>query len=179
MRIGGDAGGIWEALGAVKVNMPGGKLNAAMASGELEGLEWMGPWHDQMMHFSDHAPYMYSLGTTTHEPGSALSFVLNKDTYDSLTDHERYVIKTACDAMNMKGFAEFEYQNTMNHEKFASNVRELPDDVATAFANAAQARLDELAQHDDLTARVVKSVRDFEAKHAKWRSYWGVSPERR
>jgi TRAP-type mannitol/chloroaromatic compound transport system substrate-binding protein len=105
----GLGGEVLRRLGAVVVNLPGGEITAALKSGAIDASEWVGPSDDMALGLHTVAPYYYYPGF--HEPGTALSLVVNKKLWDSLGSTERSVIETAAVAENSNMLAEYNANN--------------------------------------------------------------------
>ena len=60
-------------LGASVQNIPGGEIYQALASGQVDGAEWIGPYADERMGFQEVTSIYYTSGF--HEPGSALTLL--------------------------------------------------------------------------------------------------------
>jgi len=78
--LGGKALGF---MGASVQNLPGSEVYQALASGAIDGTEWIGPWADEKAGFQEITKFYYTAGF--HEPGAALTCAMNLDVYNSLT----------------------------------------------------------------------------------------------
>jgi TRAP-type mannitol/chloroaromatic compound transport system substrate-binding protein len=82
-RMPGQGGQVLGVLGASVQNIPGGEIYQALASGQIDGAEWIGPFADERMGFQEVTSIYYTSGF--HEPGSALALSMNLDVWESLT----------------------------------------------------------------------------------------------
>jgi TRAP-type mannitol/chloroaromatic compound transport system substrate-binding protein len=82
-RMPGQGGQVLGVLGASVQNIPGGEIYQALASGQVDGAEWIGPFADERMGFQEVTSIYYTSGF--HEPGSALALSMNLDVWESLT----------------------------------------------------------------------------------------------
>jgi len=61
-RVGGFAGSILSRLGVLPRQLPGRQTYEALAAGEIDAAEWVGPYDDEKMGFQTVAPYYYYPG---------------------------------------------------------------------------------------------------------------------
>ena len=159
MRIPGLGGQVLAKLGASTVSLPGGQIYENLVSGALDATEWVGPWNDYFLKFYEAAKYYYWPGM--HEPGSILSFGMNKAFWDGLSANDQMLIRACCSIENDFGMAEFNANNGVYLDKLINEhgvaLREFNDDIYEAFAAAAEEVFEETRQHGDLTNRVHES----------------------
>ncbi len=65
----------------------------ALASGAIDGTEWIGPWADEKAGFQEITKIYYTAGF--HEPGAGLSLGINRDVFESLTPAQQKIIEIA------------------------------------------------------------------------------------
>ncbi|MCB2055130.1 MAG: TRAP transporter substrate-binding protein [Geminicoccaceae bacterium] len=159
MRIPGLGGDVISKLGGSPVSLPGGQIYENLVSGALDATEWVGPWNDYFLKFYEAAKYYYWPGM--HEPGSILSFGMNKAFWDGLSANDQMLIRACCSIENDFGMAEFNANNGVYLDKLINEhgvaLREFNDDIYEAFAAAAEEVFEETRQHGDLTNRVHES----------------------
>lgn len=80
-RMPGQGGQVLGRLGASVQNIPGGEIYQALASNQIDGAEWIGPYADERMGFQEVTKTYYAAGF--HEPGSTLSLVFNQQIWES------------------------------------------------------------------------------------------------
>ena len=85
-RMPGIGGQALALTGASVQVLPGGEIYQALASGAIDGAEWIGPFADEKMGFQEICKFYYTAGY--HEPGSALC-----DVYESLTATQKELLK--------------------------------------------------------------------------------------
>ena len=108
-RMPGLGGEVLRRMGAAVVNLPGGEIFPALQSGAIDGTEWVGPWNDLAFGFYRIVKFYYWPGF--HEPGTGLSFALNRKFWEGLTGTEKAIIESAAAAMNDFAYAEFNGRN--------------------------------------------------------------------
>lgn len=137
-RMPGQGGQVLGRLGASVQNIPGGEIYQALASGQIDGAEWIGPFADERMGFQEIVKTYYSSGF--HEPGSALALSTNLDVWESLTPSQQQVIEIACEATHANNLGMSWAENGAALARLQSEgvqVREFPDDVWEAFGRGA------------------------------------------
>ena len=169
-RMPGLGGEVLRRLGAVVVNLPGGEIIQALKSGAIDASEWIGPWDDMALGLNKAASYYYYPGF--HEPGTALSLVVNKKLWDGLGSTEQSVIATATAAENSRLLAEYNAKNAAALEVLitdpAIHIRKLDDAILQSLGKASGEVLAETSRRDDLTRRVYDSFTKFRTAAVRW-----------
>ena len=98
-RMPGIGGQALALTGASVQVLPGGEIYQALASGAIDGAEWIGPFADEKMGFQEVCKFYYTAGY--HEPGSALCSAFNLDVYDSFTPTQKKVVEIAAKATSL------------------------------------------------------------------------------
>lgn len=163
--LGGEAVG---KLGASVQNIPGGEVFQALSSGAIDGTEWIGPWADEKAGFAEVTKIYYTAGF--HEPGAALSLATNRDVFDSLTPAQQKVVEIAAGETHQWNLAQFIANNGAALERLKAEgvqVREFPDDVWAAMAQASKETLDQYMD-DDLFARIRTSAEASMRSSSEW-----------
>ncbi|MEM7058305.1 MAG: TRAP transporter substrate-binding protein [Pseudomonadota bacterium] len=170
-RIPGAAGQVYSAAGVNTVNLPGAELVDALFGGEIDAVEWIGPYLDLDYGFVKLLPhYMYP---GWHDPGGIRSFATNLNIWNELSDTEKSIFELAASRENTLLEAEL---NKLNGEsvvsmkrEYGAEVHKFPDDLLQKLYELSAKTLDETAGHDDLAARIHKSYfeyRDTVAEYA-------------
>ena len=167
-RMPGLGGQALGRLGASVQNLPGGEVYQALASGAIDGTEWIGPWADQSAGFQEITNIYYTAGF--HEPGAGLSLATNRDVFDSLSPAHQKVIEIASAECHQWNLAQFLSNNGAALQQLVAGgvqVREFPDSVWDAFGAASQEVLDE-NMGDELFARIRNSAMESMAASSGW-----------
>ena len=157
-RMPGMGGQALGKLGASVQNLPGSEVYQALASGAIDGTEWIGPWADEKAGFQEITKFYYTAGF--HEPGAALSLATNRDVFDSLTPAQQKIIEVASGECHQWSLAQFLNNNGAALQRLqAGGVQalEFPDSVWDAFGTAAADTLNEYMD-DDLFVTIRESV---------------------
>ena len=176
MRIPGLGGEVFSRAGGVAVSMPGSDMFTALQTGVIDATEWIGPYNDLAFGLQEIARYYYYPGW--HEPSAVLEAIINREAWESLPDDLRAILETACTATNQEVLDEFTARNAsalkVLVEEHGVEIRLLPDDVLKRFAELSMEVLEEEAQGDDLSRRVLDSYRSF---LADMREYHAISEQ--
>ena len=176
MRIPGLGGEVFSRAGGVAVSMPGSDMFTALQTGVIDATEWIGPYNDLAFGLQEIARYYYYPGW--HEPSAVLEAIINQGAWESLPDDLKAILETACTATNQEVLDEFTARNAtalkVLVEEHGVEIRLLPDDVLKRFAELSIEVLEEEAQGDDLSKRVLDSYRSF---LADMREYHAISEQ--
>jgi TRAP-type mannitol/chloroaromatic compound transport system substrate-binding protein len=156
-RMPGQGGQVLGRLGASVQNIPGGEIYQALASGQIDGAEWIGPFADERLGFQEITNLYYTSGF--HEPGSALSLAMNLDVFESLTPGQQKVVEIACEATHANNLGMSLAENGAALARLVSEgvqVRQFPNDVWDAFGRAS-AEVREENMGDPIYAEVAES----------------------
>lgn len=149
--IGGKALGY---TGASVQNIPGGEIYQSLASGAIDGAEWIGPFADERLGFQEVCEFYYTGGF--HEPGSVLSAAFNLDVWEEMTPAQQQIAETAAMATHHWSLSQSNANNGAALERLqaqGTKIMTFPDDVWDAFATASSQALDEF-MGDELYARI-------------------------
>lgn len=145
-------------MGASVQNIPGSDVYQALASGQIDATEWIGPWADEKLGLQEITKFYYPAGF--HEPGAGLSLATNRAVFDSLTPSQQKVIETVAGDTHQWSLAQFLTQNGAAFVRLqAAGVKtmEFPDTVWDAFGAASRAVHDE-KMGDDLYKKIHDSA---------------------
>jgi TRAP-type mannitol/chloroaromatic compound transport system substrate-binding protein len=169
-RMPGLGGKVLSRLGAVVINVPGGKIVSSLQSGAIDAAEWVGPWNDLQLGLHTAGKYYYYPGF--HEPGTALSLGVNKGVWEGLTVEERRIIQSSAAMENSLSVAFFDAQNSVALETLTQEhvvqVRKFDDSILRALGHVSGEVMAETAQHDPLTQRIHESFLKFRKSAIRW-----------
>ena len=166
-RMPGIGGEVLRRLGAVVVNVPGGEIFAAMASGAIDGTELVGPWIDLAFGLYKVADHYYWPGF--HEPGACTSVALNMGVWESLTREQQMIVRMAVEAEATLQTAEYSARNIealpvlLGEHKV--KLRRFPDELMIEFGRVSGEVVSEIGNSDPLAKRVYESFIAYR-KHA-------------
>ncbi len=169
-RMPGLGGKALGHLGASVQNIPGAEVYQALASGAIDGTEWIGPWADEKAGFQEITKFYYAAGF--HEPSAGLSLAVNRDKFNSLTRQQQAMIEIAAGHANVWNLSQYLANNgaaLVRLEAAGVKVLEFPDSVWDAFGAASQKVYDE-NMGDPLFKEIYDSQRDSMKKSSGWLS---------
>jgi TRAP-type mannitol/chloroaromatic compound transport system substrate-binding protein len=170
MRIPGLGGDVLRRAGGTPVNLPGGELFTALQTGAIDATEWVGPYNDLAFGLYKAAKYYYYPGW--HEPGTTLECIINKKTFDELTDDLKSIVLNACRVTNQDMLAEYTARNNDALETLVEKnnveLRRFPSEVLEKLRSLSDTVVAELAERDPFARRIYQSYSRFERKVRKW-----------
>lgn len=167
-RMPGMGGQALGKLGASVQNLPGSEVYQALASGAIDGTEWIGPWADEKAGFQEITKIYYTAGF--HEPGAALTLATNREVFEGLSPAHQKMIEVASAETHQWSLAQFLNNNGAALQRLqAGGVKtlEFPDSVWDAFGAAAKETLDEY-NGDELFAQIRASVETSMKASSGW-----------
>ncbi|WP_282609018.1 TRAP transporter substrate-binding protein [Pelagibius sp. Alg239-R121] len=174
-RMPGLGGKALGKLGASVQTIAGSEVYQALASGALDGTEWIGPWADEKAGFQEITKIYYTSGF--HEPGAGLALATNADRWASLSDQHKKIIEIAAGEANLWNLHQYLANNSEALARLqAGGVKtlEFPDAVWDAFGAASKEVMEENFG-DPLFKKVFDSVNDSMKKSASWDSLSSVA----
>ena len=167
-RMPGLGGQALGKMGASVQNLPGSEVYQALASGAIDGTEWIGPWADEKAGFQEITKIYYTAGF--HEPGAALSLATNREVFESLPPAHQKVIEVAAAETHQWNLSQFLANNGAALQRLQSGgvtVREFPDSVWDAMGVAANEVLQE-NMGDDLFKKIYDSAMASMRASSNW-----------
>ena len=169
IRFAGIGGRVMEQLGASVTMLPGGELYQAMERGTIDALEFSAPAVDRILGMQEIVqnyimPGWHQTYTTSH-------LLVNKETWDDLSDLSRAQIETGCRSATLFGFSESEWENPQALAGFEAegvNAQTLSPEILAELESVTMGVLDEMASNDELFARVLESQREWMQVHGNW-----------
>ena len=143
-RMPGLGGKALGHMGASVQNLPGAEVYQALASGAIDGTEWIGPWADEKAGFQEITKFYYTAGF--HEPSAGLSLAVNREVFESLTPAQQSAIEISAGHANIWNLSQYLMNNGAALERLKAggvNVLEFPDSVWDAMGAASQKVYDE------------------------------------
>lgn len=170
LRMPGLGGEVVRRLGVTAVNLAPGEILPALQSGAIDGAEFLGPWSDQALGFYKAAPYYYWPGF--HEPNGSAECLINRAAFEALPDDLRELVATVCEAENLRGLAEADWQNALSLESLERErgvkLRRYPDAILAAAYEATDEVLAERAGRDALAGRIHRSYQEARRRALAW-----------
>ncbi|MBT8377841.1 MAG: TRAP transporter substrate-binding protein [Ignavibacteria bacterium] len=170
IRMPGLGGKVITKAGATTVLSPGGELYTNLERGVIDGLEWIGPYHDYLMGFHKIAKYYYYPGW--HEPCANLELTINKDAYSKLPTDLKAIVKTAAQASNVMILSAFDVKNFEYFEKLKNEeevaFRKFPNKLLLILKTYADEVFEEISETSTISRKVFESYDKFQKKMNSW-----------
>jgi TRAP-type mannitol/chloroaromatic compound transport system substrate-binding protein len=168
---------IMNNLGASVSPLPGGEVYLALERGVIDAAEFSSPAINYPMGFDEITKYAIQPGV--HQPGIQCALFFNKDAYDKLPEHYKYVIDIA--AKETQAWS-YNWINALNAEairRFKEKVEIVKMDKETiiSFRKTTKAYIDSLKEKHPDVKKVMDSQEAFIEDFADWRdARSGVTP---
>ena len=167
-RMPGLGGKALGKLGASVQNIPGAEVYQALASGAIDGTEWIGPWADEKAGFQEITKIYYTAGF--HEPGAGLSVAVNRQVFEDLSPTHQKMIEIACAEAHQWNLAQFLNNNGAALQRLQSggvNTLQFPDSVWDAFGQAS-AEVHQENMGDEIYKKIYDSYMASMAASSGW-----------
>ncbi len=159
----GIPGQTYKDIGVASVAMGGGDILPALEKGTIDAAEWCCPKPDSVFGFQKVLKHYYLQGL--HQVVVNADLYLNRDVYDSLSDHHKKAIEVAANASLMRAISYRIYENGKALKDLTENhgviLHDTPADYFPAYMNAAKASLEKNAAENEFFAEVWNSQKEF------------------
>jgi TRAP-type mannitol/chloroaromatic compound transport system substrate-binding protein len=163
MRIPGVGGEVFNRVGGTAVTLPGSELYTSLQTGVIDATEWVAPYNDMALGLHEVTKYYYYPGW--HEPGPTLELLINKTAFESLPKDLQAIVEIAARYANQDMLDEYTARNNASlldlQQNYPIKLRRLPDDVLRTLHKASEQYLQEVAEQDEMAAKVYKSWKSF------------------
>jgi TRAP-type mannitol/chloroaromatic compound transport system substrate-binding protein len=171
MRFFGLGASVMGKLGVEAQSMGLADTMSALNTGAIDSAELGFPFLDDMVGMYEHADHYYFPGW--HQQTSFLSLIFNIDTWNGLTDQQRAIVETACEAQVLRTMAEGEAVQLAPLAKMQAEngvqVHEWPDEILDAYEAAWAEVVAEKSAADADFARAWDSISAFRDNYAEWK----------
>ena len=169
-RMPGLGGEVLKTFGANIVLLAGPDVLPALASGAIDGTEWIGPAADLGAGLYQAAKYYYNPGW--HEPATILDCSIDMFEWEKLDDSTRELITLASKAVNMEVLSHFQAVNDSSYQKLINEhgvqMRQMPDDVMNALGQRAGEVVQEIASKDSTSSELFSHIVKFRSSIIRW-----------
>lgn len=169
IRFYGLGGEVMQKLGVSTSLLPGGEIFGALEKGAIDATEFSQPAIDEKLGFYKVAKHNYFPGW--HQQATFFELLINKKTWDGMSDQQRAVISTTCKASVTNSVAESEYIQfeaiKANTEQRGVTIHEWPPEMLDAFRTAWDQVVDE-QKKDPTFAAVYEDLSTFRENYKLW-----------
>ena len=169
MRIGGFAGKVFEPMGGVPQNIPGGEIYTALEKGTIDAAEWIGPYDDQKLGFNKVAPFYYYPGWW--EGGPQLDLFINQKAFDALSAENKAIVESAAAYAHTDMQAKYDAKNPNALKQLVgagTKLRPFPNDVMAEAFKVSQALYSQLSAKNPEWAKIYADYSKFRADSNLW-----------
>lgn len=169
MRIFGLGAAVMGKLGVEAQSMPVSDTMTGLRLGTIDAAEVSFPLIDKSVGMNQYASHYYFPGW--HQQTSLITFIINQDAWDGLSDQQRAVIQTACAANVAMTSAEGEAKQIQPLEDLKAegvNVHMWNDEMMAAFRQAWDEVVAEQSAEDPDFKRAWESLSAFRENFKTW-----------
>jgi len=169
MRIFGLGARVMQKLGVQAQSLPPADTMTALRLGTIDSAEISFPAIDNNLELFNYASHYYFPGW--HQQTSLITFIINRDVWEGLSEQHRAVIQEVCAANVTRTLARGE---SMQLEPLANirsqgvTVHRWSDEMLEAFRTAWDEVAEEMSAEDEEFARVWSDFKAFRERYAEW-----------
>lgn len=172
MRFFGLGASVMGKMGVEAQSMGLADTMSALNTGAIDSAELGFPFLDNMVGMFEHAKHYYFPGW--HQQTSFLSVIINLDTWNGLSDQDRAVIETACEAQMLMTMAEGEAVQLAPLAKMQAEngvqVHQWSDEMLAAYEAAWGEVVAEKSAANADFKRTWDSIQAFRSNYAEWKN---------
>jgi TRAP-type mannitol/chloroaromatic compound transport system substrate-binding protein len=168
-RVSGLGAPIFARIGAVPVDIAHSDVIAALESNAIDGAEFLCPHDDDRLGLAKAAKYNY--GPCWWESAGMVHLVVNLEKWNALPAAYRAALMRACDAVNMRMLAKYDFLNPPALKRLISAgavIRQFPQPLLEACHRASVEHFGEIAAKDVPFKRGIESVATFLRERLPW-----------
>jgi TRAP-type mannitol/chloroaromatic compound transport system substrate-binding protein len=168
-RIGGFGGKVFERIGGVPQNIPGGEIYQSLEKGTIDAAEWVGPYDDLKLGFNKVAPnYAYP---GWWEGGPELDFFINSKAYEGLSAEYKAIVEAAAYQAHVDMQAKYDARNPAALRQLVAGGTKLfrfPKDLMDAAFKEAMGLYSELSAKNPSWKKIYEDFSKFRADQNLW-----------
>ncbi len=169
MRVFGLGAAVMGKLGVEAQSMPVADTLTGLRLGTIDAAEVSFPLIDKAVAMNEYASHYYFPGW--HQQTSLITFIINQDVWDGLSDQQRTVIQTSCQANVALTAAEGEAKQLQPLEDLKASgvqVHQWNDEMMAAFRQSWDAVVAEQSESDPDFKRAWESLSEFRKNFQTW-----------
>jgi TRAP-type mannitol/chloroaromatic compound transport system substrate-binding protein len=168
-RTGGFPGKVWERLGGIAANIPGGEIYSALEKGTVDAAEWVGPYDDERLGLHKVAPLYAYPGWW--EPGPNIDLHVNIKAYEALSPEYRAIIENAAAFAHTDMLAKYDSRNPAALKRLVAGGTKLykfPKDMMDAAFKEAMGLYSELSDTNPNWKKIYTDLSNFRRDSNLW-----------
>lgn len=169
MRIFGLGAAVMQKLGVAAQSMPPADTMTGLRLGTIDAAEFSFPAIDQQVGMNEHASHYYFPGW--HQQTSLITFIINQDRWDALSDAHRAAIEEVCAgnvARTMARGEAMQLQPLAELQEAGVTVHEWSPEMIEAFRGAWEEVVVEQSEADADFKRAWESLSSFRENYRQW-----------
>lgn len=168
-RTGGFSGKVFERIGGVAANIPGGEIYQALEKGTIDAAEWVGPYDDEKLGFYKVAQHYAYPGWW--EGGPQLDLHVNIKAYNALSSEYKAIVEAAAAYGHTEMQARYDARNAQALKRLVGGGAKLfrfPKDLMDAAFKEAMALYSELSNSNPAWKKVYTDYAAFRRDANLW-----------
>ncbi len=168
-RTGGFSGKVWERMGGVAANIPGGEIYTALEKGTIDAAEWVGPYDDEKLGFQKIAQNYGYPGYW--EGGPQLDLHVNIKAYEALSPEYKAIIECASAYAHTDMQAKYDARNSAALKRLVAGGTKLfrfPKDLMDGAFKESMALYSELSATNPAWKKVYEDYAVFRRDANLW-----------
>jgi TRAP-type mannitol/chloroaromatic compound transport system substrate-binding protein len=173
MRFFGLGGQVMQKLGVSTSLLPGGEVFPALEKKAIDATEFSMPAVDERMGFYKIVKYNYFPGW--HQQASMLELLINKDTWNGMSEGQQMVVDVMCRAATADSFA---YTEAIQSDSMKKNVEQRgvtnkywSDEMLALYEQTWNEVAEEQASKDAFFKKVWDDLQGFRRKYDIWEAH--------
>ncbi len=179
MRTFGLAAYAWQKVGVTTESTGAGEILSKLQDGSLDAAEFSSPAVDAaFIDFSTVASYNYFPGW--HQPSLILEFVINKDVWNGMTEHQQQAIDMTCRAATLENIT---YAESIQSQYIKANEAKGVHNLyfSNEILTTMESKMDEVMAEQSLADSDFKTIwtdlSEFHQEYSTWLDL-GFNPRR-
>ena len=168
-RTGGFSGRVFERMGGVAANIPGGEIYTALEKGTIDAAEWVGPYDDEKLGFHKISQFYAYPGYW--EGGPQLDLHVSIKAYDALSPEYRAIIESASAYAHIDMQAKYDARNSAALKRLVAGGTKLfrfPKDVMDTAFKESMALYSELSATNPAWKKIYEDFSAFRRDVNLW-----------
>lgn len=173
IRYYGLGGKVLQKLGASVSLIPGGEIFPALEKNAIEATEFSMPAIDTRLGFYKVAKYNYFPGW--HQQATFFELLINKDTWNAMSEHQQMVLEVLCKAATMDAYA---YTESIQAKVMKENVEKhgvqnlyYSKELLAAFEAAWMEVAEELSAESPMFKKSWEDLSAFRETYNLWENH--------
>jgi TRAP-type mannitol/chloroaromatic compound transport system substrate-binding protein len=168
-RTGGFSGKVYERIGGIPANIPGGEIYQSLEKGTIDAAEWVGPYDDEKLGFYKVAQYYAYPGWW--EGGPQLDLHVNTKAYAALSSEYKAIVECAAAFAHNDMLAKYDARNAAALKRLVGGGAKLfrfPKDLMDAAFKEAMELYNELSNTNPAWKKIYADYATFRRDENLW-----------